>query len=195
MIAPRALFDWTRSSRGPILQIAVTELLDLKGPSAMSVRRVVRNALLAGCGFLAFEAGSARAQSIGVAPGPGSGSSVFVPYAGGFGGFVPYQSGPSGGLGVMGRTGPLRAGTGRMGLGMTAGRGSAGGFGMGRSTLSPLRPLGSVSGAGMGMSGLSAPRLPAGGMGGPERPPVGYYPFRVPPPLFGPAPAAAAMPM
>jgi hypothetical protein len=132
--------------------------------------------------------GMARAQ------GPGGGASSYLP-SGAFGGFVPYTPGLGQGLGVMSRG--AMAGPGGL-FGRMAMPGAVPGLSPGRASLNPPPPIG-VLGGSMGQRGmLGGPmRLtPARGtMPAMARPPVGSYPFRVPPSLIGPATAGPAMSM
>ena len=124
------------------------------------------------------------------------GSSTYVPFSGAMGGFIPYSSGPGGGLGVqpgMRDPGlPMQTGGMRM-LGSTPNLGLIG------STTTPLAPLGIMNRAGMGRSGMSGAlirRTPSGGRMDPmRRAPVGSYPFRIPPSLLGPGTTSPAMSM
>ena len=117
------------------------------------------------------------------------GSSTYVPFGGAMGGFVPYSSGPGGGLGVQpGMRDPglqMQPGGMRM-LGSTSSLGLIG------STTTPLAPLGIMNPGGMGRAGMSGTlirRTPSGGwMDRMRRAPVGSYPFRVPPSFSAPAP-------
>jgi len=168
---------------------------------------------LGSIGLMALWAGSAQAQYVGsYGPSPSSarmssssfsgagsyfgGSSTYVPFGGAMGGFVPYSSGPGGGLGVqpgMRDPGlPVQTGGMRM-LGSTPNLGLIGG------TTTPLAPLGIMNRAGMGNSGMSGAlirRPPSGGGMEPmRRAPVGSYPFRIPPSLLGPGTTSPAMSM
>ncbi len=124
-----------------------------------------------------------------------SGGAAYVPFSAGMGGFVPYQGGPGGGLGVQQPTRsalrPMPAEGGGMGM---LGTGSP--LGVRREAFAPLAPLGTLRSGGMrgrGMSGTLFPgQSPAAGM---RRPPVGSYPFRIPPSLLGPATASPGMSM
>ncbi len=124
------------------------------------------------------------------------GGSSYVPFSGAMGGFIPYSSGPGGGLGVQpGMRDPglsIQTGGMRM-LGSTPSLGLIGG------TTAPLAPLGIMNRAGMGGSGTSGAlirRPPAGGGREPmRRAPVGSYPFRIPPSLLGPGTSSPAMSM
>jgi hypothetical protein len=127
-----------------------------------------------------------------------SGSPAYIPFGGAMGGFVPYRSGPGGGLGVL----PGMRGAGRsMPSGAMGMPGSRPSLGLIRGEITPLAPIGlgiigSRAGGGMGSMGGLIRRSPTrGAMDGMPRPPVGSYPFRQPPSLLGPAPAAPAMSM
>jgi len=116
-------------------------------------------------------------------------SSTYLPFGGTMSGFVPYNPGPGGGLGVqtpMANT-PMQTPPG--GMKMPGARPNLGG------RITPLRPIGSMGsprGGAMGNLGTMIQRAPAGGsMGGMTRPPVGGYPFRQPPALTGPSSAPA----
>ncbi len=134
-----------------------------------------------------FDVGSPPARAQGVEGG-------YLPSGGGT--FIPFRGGPGGGLGVMpsgprspstgGSPGPSGVMGGAMGAGSTLG--SPGG-------LAPLRPIG-VPGAGMGSGGFLGRTPNAAGMGkAMPRPPVGSYPFRIPPSLGVPASARPSMAM
>jgi hypothetical protein len=181
--------------------------------SRSSLSRIVP--WLGSIGLMALWAGAAQAQYSGSSgpsmssstmpnynfSGAGSyfgGSSTYVPFGGAMGGFIPYSSGPGGGLGVQ-------PGMRDSGLQMPPGGmrmlGSTPSLGLIRSTTTPLTPLGIMNpgASGMGRSGITGDlirRTPSGGtMGGMARPPVGSYPFRVPPSLLGPANSSPAMAM
>ena len=125
----------------------------------------------------------------------GTSSSSFLPY-GSMGGFVPYAPGTGQGLGVMTRPGLAGTTMPQPGMGMLGQRSSLGQI---RGNLTPLAPIGIMGRGGMGQGGMSGGlirRLPSGGsMGGMVRPPVGSYPFRIPPSLIGPAASAPSMSM
>ena len=112
------------------------------------------------------------------------------------GGFVPYTPGPGQGLGVMSRPGLAGSSMPQSSMGMPGQRSS---LGLIRGALTPLAPIGVMGRGGMGQGGMSGGlirRMPSGGsMGGMGRPPVGGYPFRIPPSLIGPATSAPAMSM
>ena len=142
--------------------------------------------------------GSARMSSSGFS-GSGSyfgGSSTYVPFSGAMGGFIPYSSGPGGGLGVQpGMRDPgLQMQTGGMRM-----LGSTPSLGLIGSTTTPLAPLGIMNPGGMGRPGMSGAlirRTPSGGRIDPmRRAPVGSYPFRIPPSLLGPGTPSPAMSM
>lgn len=125
----------------------------------------------------------------------GTSPSYYLPY-GSMGGFVPYTPEPGQGLGVMTRPGLAGSSIPQPSMGMLGQRSS---LGLIRGTLTPLAPIGIIGRGGMGQGGMSGGlirRLPSGGsMGGMGRPPVGSYPFRIPPSLLGPATSAPAMSM
>ncbi len=155
---------------------------------------------LGSIGFLVICADRAPAQSadssLSSAGSYFGGGFTYVPFSGAMGGFIPYSSGPGGGLGVQ--TGmrdavpPPQSGGMRM-LGSTRDLGRIGG------TTTPLAPLGIMNRPGMGGSGMSGGlirRTPSGGRMEPmRRAPVGSYPFRIPPSLLGPGTTAPAMSM
>jgi len=139
-----------------------------------------------------------RSPSGGYGPGmenlvPGTG--VGPNYLPSGGGFLPYTPGPGGGLGVQSRMSDPSPGptSGSMAMpGAPALGGSSG----------PLSPLAPITGFGgmKGGSGMGSSRLlnrPAGpGMRPMQpRPPVGYYPFQIPPSLRGPGAQGPAMSM
>ncbi|APW63555.1 hypothetical protein [Paludisphaera borealis] len=106
-------------------------------------------------------------------------------------GFLPYTPGPGGGLGVQSR---MSAGSPATSSGAMSMPAAAAGLGTASRGLSPLTPIGGMGGGRGGMgSGRLLNRMPAGR--GMVRPPVGAYPFRVPPSLLGPATQAPAMAM
>ncbi len=107
-----------------------------------------------------------------------------IPYAGKFGGFMPYRMGGSGGLSFQTRAAPP------MGSGRTP------------FTLSPASSGMSSMSGGLGTSAPFGTRSPGGGMqpmSGPRgmgvMPPNFGYPFRQPPSLLSPASAGAGMSM
>lgn len=113
------------------------------------------------------------------------------------GGFVPYTPGPGGGLGVQSRMGggSPSASTGAMAMPGGAAPGAPGATAGGFSPLAPIGRMGARRG-GMGMGRLPGRATSGRGMGGGMvRPPVGSYPFRIPPSLLGPATQAPAMAM
>ena len=143
-------------------------------------RRWLAAAVVAACGLAA--AGPARAQGV---------EGGYLPSGGGT--FVPFRGGPAGGLGVM-PSGPRSPGP-SASAGFSATMGGMGGPRLGAPAgLAPPRPIGVMGG--MGRGGL-IDRGPRGsGMGrAMPRPPVGAYPFRVPPDLRGRSTAAPAMAM
>ena len=126
----------------------------------------------------------------------GAGSSSYLP-SGSMGGFVPFTPGPGQGLGVMSRPGLVGGGMPEASMGMLGQRSS---LGLPRGALTPMVPIGVKGRGGMGQGGMSGGAVrrsaPSGGsMGGMGRPPVGSYPFRIPPSLFGPATSGPAMAM
>jgi hypothetical protein len=127
--------------------------------------------------------------------GTGSATSSYLP-SGGIGGFVPYTPGAGQGLGVMARAGVTRGNDPRGSMVMAGQRPS---LGVSRGYLTPLAPIGTMSPMGTGQGrtpGILIRTMPSGGvMGGMSRPPVGGYPFRVPPSLLGPAASSPGMSM
>jgi hypothetical protein len=115
---------------------------------------------------------------------------------GGTGGFVPYAPGPGRGLGVMARPGNMPPAA---PMSVSPMSGQRPGLGLIRSSLATMEPIRIMRSGPMGQGGLSKALIrpvPARGMmGGMGRPPVGSYPFRVPPSLLGPAATAPAMAM
>lgn len=112
------------------------------------------------------------------------------------GGFVPYTPGPGGGLGVQARSGGGSSPASPGGMSMP-GSSTQGGPGRAGAGLSPLAPIGGM-GARRGGTGSSLFMNPAAarGMGrSTRRPPVGSYPFRIPPSLLGPSARGPAMAM
>jgi hypothetical protein len=128
-------------------------------------------------------------------PWSGSQTSTYLPF-GATGGFVPYAPGPGQGLGVTARGSVMGVNPTRAAMAMPGQRAE---LGQSRGYLSPLAPIGTMRRAGMGQGGMSGPLIrpmPSGAvMGGMTRPPVGGYPFRIPPPLVGPAAATPGMSM
>lgn len=128
--------------------------------------------------------------------GAGVGGPV-IPYAGKFGGFMPYRMGGSGTLSFQSRgNSPMGSGRTSFSLSpMSGGMSSmSGGFGSGSRTLSPIGAqgamgLGGGSGLGGGMNQMSGTR----GTG--VMPPSFGYPFRQPPSLVSPASSGAGMSM
>jgi hypothetical protein len=128
-----------------------------------------------------------------------SGSSTYLPFGGGTGGFVPYSAGPSGGLGVMQGMSESATPDGSARMPMLGTRPALGQIPGGLTPVAPigLDMMGSRAGGSMGSMGGGLIRRPVsrGAMGGTARPPVGSYPFRQPPSLLGPASAGPAMSM
>ena len=168
---------------------------------------------LGSIGLMALWGGSAQAQYAGsYGPSPSSawtsspsfsaagsyfgGSSTYVPFSAAMGGFVPYSSGPGGGLGVQPgmRDSALQLPPGGMRM-----IGPIQSLALIRSTTTPLAPLGITNSGGMGGAGISGTliqRAPSTGkMDRMRRVPVGNYPFRIPPSLLGPGPTSPAMSM
>lgn len=168
---------------------------------------------LGSIGLMALWAGSAQAQYVGsYSPSPSSarmsssgfsgagsyfgGSSTYMPFGGAMGGFVPYSSGPGGGLGVQPgmRDSGLQLPSGGMRM-----LGATPSLGLIRSTTTLLAPLGIMNPGGKGRAGMSGAmirRTPSGGRMDPmRRAPVGSYPFRIPPSLLGPSASSPAMSM
>ncbi len=147
--------------------------------------RPVRTAILILC-----LATSARAQAIPSLGGyggaistmemPGGGSGI--PYAGRFGGFMPYRMGNSGGVGLSftPRAASMPIGARRTPFAMPS---MSGGMGMGGTSGFRLMP------ASGGMGSMTGRR----GMG--VMPPSLAPPFRQPPSLLGPASSASGMSM
>jgi hypothetical protein len=125
-----------------------------------------------------------HAQAIGYGVSPGwtfeGGGTSYVPYGGGFGGFIPQRSMSGAAVRPMGGMVEPYARSPIAGMGVLGGMGTGLGAGASRALSAPVGPL-RLSGAGMG----GAMTRPSGGsaspMGAMGRPPVGYYPFRVPP--------------
>lgn len=112
-----------------------------------------------------------------VARGQG-GEAGYLPSGGGV--FVPYRAGPGGGLGVM-PSGPRALSPSSPVMSAMPGSTT-----LGASTgLAPLRPIGVAGGMSSGMG--PGPRInrAAAAMKPMPRPPVGSYPFRIPPSLRG----------
>jgi hypothetical protein len=163
---------------------------------------IAKRIVLSTAATVLWGAAGAAAQSAGFTGsyGPGmenllrGGGAGYLPSGGGF---LPYTPGAGGGLGVQSRrnAGSPAASSGAMSM---PGGSAVGGPGTRPGRLVPLAPIGGMSGqrGGMGASRLLN-RMPTGrGMGGGmARPPVGSYPFRVPPSLLGPATQAPAMAM
>jgi hypothetical protein len=150
-------------------------------------RRALLPGLLIILSAMSALASPAQAQSPGSSS---SGGTTYLPYSGGF---VPYTGGTAGGLGGQpGMAGPV----GRISTNPPSMGSAMAGLGGSRGAITPLRPLG-ISGSGMGMGAGLVPRrpFPMGGMGTMARPPVGNYPFRIPPSLVAPGVSAAGMTM
>lgn len=127
--------------------------------------------------------GLAHAQTPrGVSPGLSapSGGTTYLPYGPIGGGFIPYTSGPGGGLGVMTRPRSSSASV-SAGSGMSAmqPRATPTLTPRGRAALSPLTPL-SRLGIGFGARGMQGSAMSSPSMIRKTRPPVGGYPFQLP---------------
>lgn len=157
--------------------------------------------------FLLFVVSRAPAQSFeigarGFGGGYGPGMGNLAPGAGAAylpsgGGFVPYTPGPRGGLGVQSRMSDLTPATASRSMTMP-GMPALSGFGAASDRLSPLTPITGLSGRGGGMRSsrlLNPSPMGSGGRPMPSRPPVGSYPFQIPPSLSGPASQRPAMSM
>lgn len=146
--------------------------------------RLVASATIA----MAVASGTARAQGYGASSGSlyTGGGTTYVPYGASMGGFLPYTSGPGGGLGVQSRMTPAPSRSPILGGSMGGGMGTA--LGRPRSSIAPLRPISATSMGGGGLIRRASPTTPAmgGGMSGGVRPAVGSYPFRQPPSLVVP---------
>jgi hypothetical protein len=175
--------------------------------------RVGQLGWICGSGLLiALLSGSARGQSVrgdGSMRGNGflsgssfstgsgfvAGNSSYLPF-GNAGGFIPYTPGPGGGLGVQPRMGEAAQNMPSGGMRVLGQRPK---IGLIRGALEPLAPIGIIGSSRMGQGGMSGgliQRPPSGdAMRGMGRPPVGSYPFRVPPSLLGPSSSAPAMSM
>ncbi|MDG3004531.1 hypothetical protein [Paludisphaera mucosa] len=136
-------------------------------------RRWARLAAAALLAFLAWPAASAQAQGV---------EGGYLPSGGGA--FVPFRGGPGGGLGVMpsGPRTPVSSPSSSSLMGGMAGGGSTLGAPNG---LTSLRPIGGGGSPGMGSGGLLDRSSNAPSMKPMRRPPVGSYPFRIPPSLRG----------
>lgn len=154
--------------------------------------RLIRALVFPGA-LLVTAACSARAQD--------SGGASYIPYGANMSGFIPYSSGPSGGLGVQPGMGSMRM---RSEARSVMPGGMAPSIGAVRAQLTPLAPVTTAAGAmgrsgGLGLmgAGSSMVRRPAaaGGMGGMNRQPVGNYPFRQPPSLVNPVASSPGMSM
>ncbi len=162
-----------------------------------------RVGFLAAC-LLAFVGDRAPAQSLGlggrgVAGGYGPGMENLLPGSGaGYlpsgGGFLPYTPGRGGGLGVQSRMTDVTPGPASGSMAMP---GAPSPVGEASGRLSPLSPIRGLSGRGGMGSSLFMNRSPGGGRPGPmpSRPPVGFYPFQIPPGLGDPASQRPAMSM
>ncbi len=117
---------------------------------------------------MALVAGSTGARGQG-------GEGGYLPSGGGV--FVPYRSGPGGGLGVM-PSGPRAMSSSVPAMSAMPGATSLGA----PSGLAPLRPIGVAGGMSAGMGAVPLVNR-AGAMKPMPRPPVGSYPFRIPPSL------------
>jgi hypothetical protein len=125
---------------------------------------------------------------------PPNGSSSYLPLPG-WGGFVPYTPGPGRGLGLMAGVRNPALNVPATGMSMSGGPSSLGRV---PASLTPPGPISIGSGRGMGQAGMATglTRSMRGAGSMPmARPPVGSYPFRIPPSLFGPATAGPAMSM
>ena len=168
-----------------------------------------RIGLLTAC-FLLVVGDRAPAQSLGFGGrgfsggyGPGMenlvrGGGAGTGYLPAGGGFLPYTPGPGGGLGVQSRMSDLTPGTTSRSRTMP-GASALGGIGGASGRLSPLAPITGLSGM-KGGSGMRSSRLLNRPVGPgpkpmPSRPPVGSYPFQIPPSLRGPASQRPAMAM
>jgi len=143
---------------------------------------------LAVAALLCSIATTARAQGV---------EGGYFPSGGGT--FVPFRGGPGGGLGVSssGMRAPSPSPSGSRFMGGMPGAGA----GMGAALGAPggptaLRPIGlGAMGRGMGTGGLLNRSSAAPAMKAMPRPPVGSYPFRIPPSLRGNASQGPAMAM
>jgi hypothetical protein len=136
--------------------------------------RATRSSVLAGVLVLGLF-GGVRANAQGLTD---PGGSTYLPIGGTSGGFIPYQAGTGGGLGVVSRMPELSTRTPMNPSGMAGGMPPR--LGALRTTITPFSPSN-----GMGMRQRSTGGSSMGGMGGATRPPVGSYPFRQPPSLIG----------
>src|SRR5690242_16868496 len=125
-------------------------------------------------------------------PGRG-GAASYLPSGGGF---LPYTPGPGGGLGVQPKMRDSTPGP-TSGAMTMPGSSTLGGFGGASGRLAPPAPITGQGGRGGMGSGLFMNGSP-GGMrprSMQSRPPVGFYPFQIPPSLGGPASQGPAMSM
>jgi hypothetical protein len=124
--------------------------------------------------------------------GPGMGmSGPVIPYAGKFGGFMPYRMGGGGSLSFQTRgISPIASGRTSFSLSpMSGGMSSmSGGLGPGSRTFSSFGTQG-----GMGLGGGMNPMSGTRGMG--VMPPSFGYPFRKPPSFLSPSSSCAGMSM
>jgi hypothetical protein len=155
---------------------------------------------------MAFDASAAVAQTASTGEGrslggyggsmtdTGSGmgmSGPVIPYAGKFGGFMPYRMGGGGGLSFQTRgTSPIGSGRTSFSLSPTSGGMSSmsGGLGAGARTFSSFGTQGA-----MGLGGGMNPMPGTGSMG--VMPPSFGYPFRQPPSLLSPSSSGTGMSM
>jgi hypothetical protein len=139
----------------------------------------------------AFQSGSSFSTGSGFA----GESSSYLPF-GNAGGFIPYTPGLGGGLGVQSRMGDAAQNMPSGGMRVLGQRPK---IGLIRGAIEPLAPIGTLGSSRMGQGGMSGgliQRNPSGdAMRRMGRPPVGSYPFRVPPSLLGPSSSAPAMSM
>ncbi len=161
-------------------------------------RALLAGALAIGVGQ-ALAAGSARAQgvgrggslggyggSMGVGSGMGMGGPI-LPYAGRFGGFMPYRMGSGGGELAFERRSSTAMSPVRTSYGLPSMS-----RGMGQGLAGPPMTSGALGGTGLG--GGMRPSMPGGrGMG--VMPPSFAYPFRQPPSLLSPNGPGAGMSM
>jgi hypothetical protein len=121
-------------------------------------------------------------------------SGPVIPYAGRFGGFMPYRMGGSGSLSFQSRgTSPIGSGRTSFSLSPMSGGMSSMSGGMGQGLGAGPRALSSFGTQGsMGLGGRD-PMSGTRGMG--VMPPSFGYPFRQPPSLLSPASSGAGMSM
>ncbi len=128
--------------------------------------------------------------------GSGMGGPV-IPYAGKFGGFMPYRMSGSGSLSYQSRgTSPMGSGRTSFSLSPMSGGMSSmpSGFGAGSRTLSPFGAQGAMGlGGGSRMGGGMNQTSGTRGMG--VMPPSFGYPFRQPPSLLSPSSSGTGMSM